>query len=103
MLEQLTLDSFAPLVGQPFRLLLAEGVTVDAVLETAREVPASGWQPEGGRPARKPFSLLFLARSQTVLPQQIYRFQHQTLGELDIFIVPVGRTTDGISYEAVFS
>lgn len=103
MLDHLTLDSFAPLIGQPFRLVLADGSSIDAVLESAREVPDSGWQPQSGRPARKPFTLLFLGRSQAVLPQSIYRFQHETLGELDIFVVPVGRTADGINYEAVFS
>jgi hypothetical protein len=103
MLEHLTLDSFAPLIGQQFRLVLADGSTLDAVLERASEVPVSGWQPEANRPARKPFSLLFLGRSQAVLPQSIYRFQHETLGELEIFIVPVGRTAEGVTYEAVFA
>src|SRR5262245_59440089 len=103
MLESLTLDSFTPLIGQSFRVMLPDGQALDAVLESAREVTASGWQPEDKRQARKPFSLVFLGRSQTVLPQATYRVQHETLGDLDIFIVPVGRTPEGITYEAVFS
>jgi len=103
MPEDLTLDSFTPLIGQPFRIVLVDGASIDAELESVREVPASGWQPQGSRSARQPFALLLLGRSQVVLPQAIYRLQHETLGELDIFIVPVGRTREGINYEAVFS
>jgi hypothetical protein len=103
MLERLTLDSFTPLIGQPFRVLLPNGATLDAELTSAREGPGSGWQPEGSQQARKPFSIVFLGRSQVVLPQSIYRLQHETLGDLEIFIVPIGRTPEGINYEAVFS
>ena len=103
MLDRLTLDSFTPLISQPFRLVLPDGTTLDAELESAREVPASGWQPAGSEQSRKPFSLVFLGRSQVVLPQSIYRLQNETLGELEIFIVPIGRKPEGIIYEAVFS
>jgi hypothetical protein len=37
------------------------------------------------------------------LPQATYRFEHETIGAFDLFIVPVGRTAQGVSYEAVFS
>ena len=62
-----------------------------------------GWQPPSGAPVPQPFTLLFRGPPQFVLPQRIYRFEHDTLGELNVFIVPVGRTAAGVNYEAVFS
>jgi hypothetical protein len=39
------------------------------------------------------------------LPQSTYRFEHDTLGVLDLFVVPIGPPADGdgMLYEAVFS
>ncbi|MDX6508976.1 MAG: hypothetical protein QOG81_728, partial [Gaiellaceae bacterium] len=37
------------------------------------------------------------------LPQQIYRFDHDELGTLEIFIVPIGTDEGGVRYEAVFT
>jgi hypothetical protein len=37
------------------------------------------------------------------LPQATYAIENATLGRLDIFIVPVGRVSDGLVYEAVFT
>jgi hypothetical protein len=37
------------------------------------------------------------------LTQHIYRLQHDELGDINIFIVPVGRDERGTRYEAVFS
>lgn len=48
-----------------------------------------------------PFSLLF--RNVASLPQQIHRLVHPSLGEVDIFLVPVGRQGDATIYQAVFN
>jgi len=44
-----------------------------------------------------------LCRSQYVLQQAIYRFEHEAIGSFEIFIVPISRTAEGVSYEVVFS
>src|SRR6185369_17124085 len=103
MIERLTLDAIAPLVGQTFRLRLDDGAAIEIVLESVTESPVTAWQPPDGAPDRQPFTLLFRGPPQFVLPQRIYRFEHETLGELDLFIVPIGRTPAGVNYEAVFS
>jgi hypothetical protein len=72
-------------------------------LEAVNEIPVSGWRPDEAAEHRKPFSLLFLGPPSFVLPQATYRFEHETIGAFDLFIVPVGRTAQGVSYEAVFS
>jgi hypothetical protein len=37
------------------------------------------------------------------MPQRIYRLQHEELGQLELFLVPIGPDADGMCYEAVFS
>lgn len=49
------------------------------------------------------FVLYFLGPGDFYLPQRIYPMEHERLGGLEIFIVPVGRETGGLRYEAIFS
>jgi hypothetical protein len=49
------------------------------------------------------FSLLFRGPLAPVLPQCIYRLTHDTLGSMEIFLVPVGPDGEGMQYEAVFN
>lgn len=53
--------------------------------------------------ARHPFSLFFVCPDQRVLNQGTYAIDHERLGRLEIFIVPVGADGDGVEYEAVFN
>jgi hypothetical protein len=103
MLDAVTLDTFAPLVGQTFRLFLDDGAALEAVLRSATPAPFPGWQPPDGAPRREPFALTFMVPVQFVLPQRIYRFERDGLGELEIFVVPIEQTAEGVLYEAVFA
>jgi hypothetical protein len=47
------------------------------------------------------FSLVFRGPRQPLLPQQIYRVEHDRLGPFDLFIVPIEQNADGSSYEAI--
>jgi hypothetical protein len=38
-----------------------------------------------------------------VLPQGIQRLSHAELGELDLFLVPIGPDAQGMRYEAAFA
>ncbi len=49
------------------------------------------------------FSLFFHGPRDRLLPQKTYKLKHDRLGELDIFLVPVGQDRDGCEYEAVFN
>lgn len=103
MLDMFTIDAFAPRVGNAFQIHVGGDEPLGAVLENVAEIPVAGWRPEDAPRRRKPFSLLFLGPAATELPQAIYRFEHEDLGPFEIFIVPVGRSGDGVRYEAVFS
>jgi|EndMetStandDraft_3_1072993.scaffolds.fasta_scaffold02050_7 uncharacterized protein DUF6916 len=99
MLETLTLDIFSPLVGETFQVHVQPGQTIPMELVEARPLSVSNNSP---RP-RPPFFLTFKGPAQFVLQQQIYRFEHQTLGAHEIFIVPIGPGQGGMLYEVIFN
>lgn len=52
---------------------------------------------------RQAFSLLFRGPSDPVLSQRMYSLSGKSVGELVVFLVPVGQASGGILYEAVFT
>ena len=48
------------------------------------------------------FSLYFTGPDR-YLPQHVYRIEHEQMGALDLFLVPVGKLDNGFRYEAVFN
>ena len=93
--------AFARHVGETFVIRPPEGEPLEVELVEALALAVREDVPEGVR--KEPFSLLFRAQVQDALPQQIYRIEHGTLGDLDLFLVPLGPDTVGMRYEAVFS
>ena len=49
------------------------------------------------------FSLFFHGPSAPFVPQGIHTLKHSHLGELELFLVPVGQDKDGFQYEAAFN
>jgi hypothetical protein len=96
-LEDFTVDTFRPRLGERFRLYAEPAVDVELV--EAESVGEGAFEPSG----RVPFSLVFRAPHEPVLPQRIYRFENDALGEFELFIVPIGPDESGMRYQAVFS
>ena len=96
-MHEFSLETFSPHVGDPFWILLQDGR-----VET-RLAQAEAWGGAGEGRSRQPFSLLFVGPGRFVLPQQTYRVEHESLGEFDLFLVPLGPEGDGMRYEAVFT
>ncbi len=59
----------------------------------------SGPNPAG----QEVFSLLFRGPQAPFLPQGIHTLVHPHLGEMSLFLVPVGQAPDGFQYEVVFN
>ena len=95
-LDELTLATFEPRVGDAFALGGTGNDAIELVLESAT---AAGTWPGG----RDPFSLVFRGPAQPLLPQATYRLEHAGLGALEIFIVPIGQDGAVTRYEAVFT
>ena len=68
-------------------------------LTEATRLPAR-MGPKGMRP---PFSLIFLGKDPRVLPQRLYRLEHEEMGAVTIFLVPIGKDAEGVSYQATFN
>ena len=54
-------------------------------------------------PRQESFSLIFQAPASRYLPQQIYRLVHNRLGEMELFLVPVGHQGNSFLYEVIFN
>lgn len=89
------LSAFQKVAGTKFEVILAPG-NVQLVLSKVID--------HGSTPAHEQFSLLLKGPGNTFLPQQIYSLRHEILGELELFLVPVGQEADGsYQYEIVFN
>jgi hypothetical protein len=103
--QQYSLSMFQDCLGQEFRLSMQDGNTAVFVLVEAVPRGGEGAAAQGDRDS---FSVVFKDAAGSVnshLPQSIYHFEHDRLGGLDLFVVPIGPPADGegILYEAVFS
>jgi hypothetical protein len=99
VLEQLTKSDWERYLNENFQLDPAP-LNLRPLQLTLASVSGYGQRQAGNREA---YSLLFLGPPQPVLPQRIYRISHAELGELEIFLVPVGPHNDNMGYEAVFT
>jgi hypothetical protein len=106
-LETLTASDFLDVKGDRFELTepwhqTAFQLELCEVTEVAQRNPGQ---------LRQPFSVLFHGPLEPVLPQAIYRLEHDRLGVLELFIVPIGpdepsgpeTPSAAMRYEAVFS
>ena len=54
-------------------------------------------------PQQEEFTLTFRGPLNAFLDQGVRPFQHDQMGEFELFIVPVKQDADGFYYEAVFN
>lgn len=64
---------------------------------------ATTWGRPFGPEARQPFTLQFHGPAEPVLPDATYHLQHEVLGGLEVFLVPIGPDAAGMRYEAIFT
>jgi hypothetical protein len=100
VLENLTHSIFAEYLGTVFQLRYSPDHSMKVELVQVTVVPAAG-RLSAGR--REPFSLIFRAPGGFHVPQRIYPLEHEKLGTLEIFLVPIGPDESGMRYEAVFN
>jgi hypothetical protein len=102
MLDQLRGEDFAPYLSQTFVMRPASDTSLAPRAVELIEVHAAG-HPGAPASARAPFSITFRDPAGGVLPQAIYLVEHDALGALEIFLVPIGSGPEGTRYQAVFS
>jgi hypothetical protein len=94
MIESPTMETFSRLANTKFLMHFGESQSAELELVKVADVGSSARQIQ--------FSLLFVGRNAP-LSQGIYRVEHDELGTLDLFLVPIGRDQNGIQYEAIFN
>lgn len=98
MTAKLSAERFEALRGTSFGTRAGGVALPDLRLEIVDRFDAPA-----GAPRRDPFVLVF-AGPAPALEQRIYTLSHAELGEVDIFLVPIGLDPDGrVRYEAVFN
>jgi hypothetical protein len=97
MTEPLTPESFDEHVDTEFRLPTPSGEELRIKLVS---VDRLGDAPEGHR---APFSLAFTGDENVLIPQQTHSLRHDGMGDLDIFLVPLGPADGVMRYEAIFA
>jgi len=79
---------FSPYVGKRFDIEIDGDQVVFAELVEASAIDAG---PRNSSLApREPFSLLFAVEGNIELPQRTYQVHHESLGNVPLFLVPVG-------------
>ena len=89
------LEAFAPYVNTKFVMHYSAENSAELTLVSAVDV--------GSTPRQIQFSLVFQGPGNGPIKQGVYRLEHEALGSLDVFLVPIARDNGGLSYEAVFN
>jgi hypothetical protein len=96
MLDRLSLEDFLPLVGTEVDVsAFAQATRMQLREATAIRSPSPRATP--------PFHLVLSAPGTWRMPQGMFRFTHPTLGDIEMFAVPIGPDGDGFCYEIVFN
>ena len=91
-------DDFNGCLNQPFTLQLDESTHLRLILISVDKNPGSATVGEYDA-----FSVVFRGDNTQMLEQQTYNISNDTLGDMALFIVPIGPDDKGLRYEAVFS
>jgi len=96
MTARLEHEDFAKHLNTTFRIRIDESQTVESQLAEVSELLLS--------PRQERFSLVFRTSNDAFFLDQGQRsLEHEHMGEISLFLVPIGRDEDGTYYEAVFN
>ena len=93
----ISVETFAGREGQAFTIQFPDA---QLALKLAEVAPSPGhW----GKAERQPFSIVFDGPAEHPLPQQVWPLDHEELGRLEIFLVPIEPEDGAMRYQAVFA
>ena len=91
----LTHENFAAHLNTKFRVQADEANAVELVLAEVSELKTS--------PGQEQFAIVFRGPLEVFLGQGTRQFEHDEMGQFNLFLVPVNQDDNGFSYEAVFN
>lgn len=101
MISSYTKALFQPYLNDIFTIELASSEEIHLQLT---EIKSLGTQhPENS--SNEAFALYFLDKQhpKSFLPQAILTLKHAQLGDLELFVVPMGPQKEGMLYEVIFT
>ena len=98
MAAELTEREFSKHLNTKFRLNINGHDLQLELVEVKAYLPQENEQPGMER-----FSAFFNGPGELFLPQSLYHFAHDHMGDFDIFLVPIYGDQRGFRYEAVFN
>lgn len=103
MTSRLKLENFAPHESTTFKLDLGNDETIDLDLIEVKSIKIEDANRDPNL-RQEPFRLTFRGGPKDAyLQQQIFKLTHEVLGDLEIFLVPIGPDSEGMCYEAIFN
>lgn len=91
-LEVIRYDDLAREEGTTFQL--RDAATALRLIEVSPATVAGGWES---------FSLVFAGPADVPLDQRVHALDHEVLGVLELFLVPLGPDAGELRYESVFN
>ena len=95
MLDTLHYEDFVPHIKTRFQMQVDESTTLEIELISVEDKSPS--------PRQEQFLLTFRAPLEAPPQQSLYQLRHEKLGSGRLFLVPIARDGDGLTYEAVFN
>jgi hypothetical protein len=106
MLEKLTIEEFSKHLNHKFKIQYETGEGEADIIGSMEaelvEVSKLG-ERQADEDQRQSFSVIFRGPFEPELPQRVYSLEHEGLGKLDLFLVPIGPDEKGMLYQAVFT
>ncbi len=96
MLDTLTLEVFEKAVDEKFQISGEFGHVESTLIDCTKLV-------QHDEEGRVPFSIVFRGPMEPFLEQRTYKLSHEKIGEIEIFLVPLGPDKTGMKYEAIFT
>jgi hypothetical protein len=96
MLEGINHQSFESIIGESVELGFGE-ISFLAKVESVSLLQSSE------KADRQPFSVVLQSQDSENHGQQTYQLSHPALGNLSLFMVPIGMNETGIRYEIIFN
>jgi hypothetical protein len=99
MLNTFTVASFAPHLGETFRVRLPDASAIEVTLTEASVLTSD----DDSRRQRAPFRLTFRDPSRRIAQQAIYALEHDGFEPMSLFLVPIRVDASGLYVEAIFT
>lgn len=95
MADSLTHEAFTKNLNTTFRIRVDNSATVETELIEISEHKLS--------PRQERFAVIFRGPNEVFLGQGARRFEHDEMGEFELFLVPISNDEKSTCYEAVFN